>query len=769
MTETLLDELETHLRQALTYNENAEVAPVALLWPDRARQFETAIAHLRERLPVLSLGEFDVDAGCGPAYWLRCAVAGTVGVDLPEGVPVLYLPGFAREDLRAIENCPREIAPIAELQYRGQWFSHPNGRDWTIRGFLSNDERALGLSVADDADTGELLNDALDRLLNQPMRRLASQHIDADFLRQLLNPDPVARLLEWLDDPANFRSRIDDAEWRAFVGLCRDQYDFNPETDGEVIGGRRLGEQQGPWAQVWQRFEDTPERYSGVEQRLRMGKPTDRLFAGPEGAWPQNNEEAEDKLRAALQKLDNASPGQARSAVGQLWQAHRDRRGWVWAKLDRAPLVFALEQLQRLAELTAAPPTGDVAALVDAYTKHGWRADNAFVAALRAAPETADRRAVAAAARAMYRPWLDATARALQDAIGPMPHSPTYCPGPEASTEGGTVTLFVDGLRFDLAHRLAERLGGHDVEVDTSLAALPTVTATAKAALTPVPEGTLVGGDGLGPARASSGAKANITVLRSLMSERGVQILQGMDTGDPTGTAWTEIGDIDKRGHDFGVAFVDELDRELDDIAKRVDVLLDAGWERVDVVSDHGWLLMPGGLEKVELSAAAVALKKGRCARVKDGAAVSVPTVPWHWDQDVRIALAPGASCFEANKEYEHGGVSLQECVVPRLRVRAASDRATTGGATITHVKWLGLMCRVRFENVARGASVDIRALPADPTTSVAQTVKETTGAGKQSLHVPDEDLEGERAYVVIVADDGRILAQRDVAIGQNR
>lgn len=769
MTETLLDQIEAGLRQALNYNENVEVAPVTLLWPDRDRHFQVAVQRLRGKLPILSLGDLDVDSWTGPAYWLRCAIAETIDVDLPEGVPIVYLPGVAREDLRAIETCPREIAPIAELQYRGQWFSHPNGRDWTIRGFLSNDERGLGLVVANDAATEGALGDALKRLLDLPMRRLETQYIDANFLRQLLNPDPAARLLEWLDDPRGFRSRVDKAEWRAFVGLCENQYDFDPEADGEVTGGRRLGERQGAWAQVWQRFEQAPERYSGVEAILRIGKPTDKLFAGPEGAWPQDNEEAEARLRVALGELDLSSPGEARQVVKKLWGQHRDRRNWVWAKLERAPLVFALEQLDRLAELTSAAPTGDVAGLVETYAQDGWRADDAFVAALRAVPAAADRQAVAAAATAIYRPWLDAHARALQEAVGPLVNSGTYSPGPEASTDAGVVTVFVDGLRLDLAHQLAERLGSHEVNVDTALAALPTVTATAKAALTPVPDDALTGGDDLGPARASSGAKATITVLRGLMRERGVQVLQGAETGDPSGVAWTEIGDVDKRGHDFGVAFVDEIDRELDDIAKRVNLLLEAGWEQVDVVTDHGWLLMPGGLEKVDLPVAAVAVRKGRCARVKQGADVSVPTVPWHWDSDVRVALAPGASCFEANKEYEHGGVSLQECVVPRVTVRARADRATTGGATITKIKWLGLMCRVRFENVAPGATVDIRALPADPSTSVAETVKETTGAGKQSLHVPAEDLEGEEAFVVIVADDGRILAQRDVVIGVNR
>jgi hypothetical protein len=284
-----------------------------------------------------------------------------------------------------------------------------------------------------------------------------------------------------------------------------------------------------------------------------------------------------------------------------------------------------------------------------------------------------------------------------------------------------------------------------------------------------MPPGALAAGKDLGPARASSGAKANVSVLRGLMGERGGQVLQGAETGDPSGWAWTETGTIDSRGHQFQAAFVEDIDRELDDIAKRVKLLLDAGWKRVEVVTDHGWLLVPGGMERVNLPAATVELKKGRCARLKEGADVAVPTVPWHWDSNVRIALAPGISCFEANQEYEHGGVSLQECVVPRVVVRAGTAAVRTGGAAITKVRWLGLMCRVEFDNVAPGATVDIRALPADATTSVAAEVKETTSAGKQSLHIADEDLEGEPAYLVIVAQDGGILAQRDVTIGANR
>jgi hypothetical protein len=37
------------------------------------------------------------------------------------------------------------------------------------------------------------------------------------------------------------------------------------------------------------------------------------------------------------------------------------------------------------------------------------------------------------------------------------------------------------------------------------------------------------------------------------------------------------------------------------------------------------------------------------------------------------------------------------------------------------------------------------------------------------SLFVRDEEHEGERAHLVIISPDGRILAQREVVVGKNR
>jgi hypothetical protein len=46
---------------------------------------------------------------------------------------------------------------------------------------------------------------------------------------------------------------------------------------------------------------------------------------------------------------------------------------------------------------------------------------------------------------------------------------------------------------------------------------------------------------------------------------------------------------------------------------------------------------------------------------------------------------------------------------------------------------------------------------------------KETSSANRTSLLVPDEEHEGERAHLVFVAPNGRLLAQREVVVGRNR
>lgn len=772
MSESVLDEIVARLKGLEGYNRNAFVAPTAILWPDEARHWEPVVRRLMDVLPIIVLGEFDESLRRGPAYWVRCAVAGTVDVAMPPGVPVVYLPGVARSEIRAVDACPAEIAPIAELQYRSNWFTHDNGRDWTLRAFLSNTEKGLGLSLVDDKETQGALARAIDVFLDRPYAALHGSALDAAFFNELLNPDHVRSLLDYLNDPAGFAARVGDAKFEAFSAKCRADYKFNPKKDGEIAGARRLAERSGPWKAVWDRFAENPAQFRGVHDQLRKAKPEASLFDEQWDAWPQDNDADEDQLRARLHDLATLTPAAARDTVRALDAEHARRRSTVWAMVDRAPLAFAVEHLVKVADITQQPiPAGTVDAIRADYTERAWVADDAVLRAVEAANAKADRAAVLSAVEVMYRSWLDAGAKALQAAVGPLANSDHYTPMGAVGVDAGTVTVFVDGLRLDAGHRLMTRLEGmgFTASLSTGMAALPTVTETAKSALVPVVPGALVGGSDLHAARASSGANANQAVLAGLAKERGVEFLSGQNLGNPAGSAWTDAGRVDHRGHDEGIGLADHLDAEIDDIAARIRSLLRADWQRVEVVTDHGWLLMPGGLPKVELPVAVTETKKGRCARIKDGAPVDVPTVPWYWDKNVTIAVAPGIGCFEAGKDYEHGGISPQECIVPRLTVSQGPLASASSNVAIKSIKWMRMLCRIELEGIAGRVVADVRALAGDASTSIAEATKDTLASGQLSLLVPDEDLEGQAAYVVIVDDSGSILAQREVVVGRNR
>lgn len=771
MSETLIDRIVQLVNGAGAYDPNVVVEPEAIIWTDEQRQWEVLIPHLRNKIPIVEYGAYEPDAFRGPAYWLRCVVAKTiVPSGLPDGRLVLYLPGVSREMLRTRAVGNNDLGAVGGLQHRSTWFGHPNGRDWTVRSLLTNTERGLGLDVAGDAATTDALILGLNSLAAKPMAQLERTHIDAAFLNDLFNPDPVRSLLDWLNDPSGFRNACSDQTWAAFAQQIKQRFGADVAR-GEIECARLLGEADGDFAQVWQRYREMPSVWPGIVDRLRQAQPHELVLRRP-GAWPGFAEQAEARLRQDLIALADSPPSEARSGLLALEDEHKERRSHVWADLGMTPLVLALEYAAVAARLTgiALPAGGGVAELTAWYGESGWQTDQVVLAALAESKNSDDMVVIANAVNAVYKPWLRASAEALQGAIGPAANGHNYVAEAVGDPGPGEVVVFVDGLRLDTAYMLAAKLtaAGREIALTTALAALPTVTDTAKPAVAPLDPSRLTGGSGLELRREPDGRKYDIDVLRGLLTEGNVQILKGAETGDTSGSAWTETGDLDKRGHEFGIALVHELDDELRKIAERITRLLDAGWSTVSVVTDHGWLLLHGGLDKNELLPQAhVDIKKGRCARVTAGADPNVPTVPWHWDRDVRIAVANGITCFTANQEYEHGGVSLQECVVPRLTVRSSPTEHDVLVA-VRSVKWRGLTLSVEFDELPDNATVDVRTVAGDASSSVIDQDQLTAGSRKRVLFASD-DHEGEDAVMVVTGPDGSILFQLAMTVGQNR
>ena len=760
----LVDEIEI----ASSYNRQDQVPPAADLWTDEARQWEDLLPLLKNRLPLFVLGKYAPDKRTGPAYWLRCIIARAIthpGLQA-EKVPVLYLPGYSRQDMRALETCPAELQPLAELQYRGVLWSQKNGRDWTVSAFLQSKDGGLAIPVEGDHGTREALQRSLLKLAEEPIEAIhRAAPLRAFFLDGLIHPDNVKNVLRWLNDPKGFQDECSDQEWEAFVALCESHYDFQPDKDGPVTAAEKLGQQNGNWDLVWRRFAEAPASYGAIPDRLREAKPQMTLpLLDRSESWPQNNESAEIALRDALLSLSNLDSDAARRRILELEQSHVERRSWVWASLGSAPLAQAIEHLATMAKVAERMTWGtSVSEIVHSYANTGWVADLAVLDALASVERLDDFQALRLAVRTVYRPWLERIVEVFQDAV-----ADSEVDGYEAASPpevaAGTCLLFVDGLRFDLAQRLGTVLEqkGIEVDVEPRLTALPSVTATAKPAISPVAS-KLVGGEGFDTVVKANGSKVTAQLLRRVVGDAGFQVLGAEELGDIAGRAWSESGSIDAYGHEHGWRVAHHAAAELRGLADRIAGLLEHGWQNVVVVTDHGWLLMPGGLPKVELPEYLTETRKGRCARLKGGSQTDQQVVTWHWNRTVRIAVAPGIHCYEAGKEYEHGGLSPQECVVPVLTATGQSSHAT---ASISEVRWRRLRCSVTIEGSAPGARVDIRTKGGDSSTTLAAGGKEIGAEGEVSLLVEDADREDEAALVVVIGSDSAVLTQKSTIVG---
>lgn len=760
----LMEVLQERIGDLKSQGAGSLVPPVAILWTDRHEEWREQVERLLDTCDVLTLGEYEPEKRVGPAIWIRCMLAREIEVDgLPdEGVPIVYLPGVAREDMRAVEDCPDRLKPLAALQYRSVFFSHPNGRDWSMAGWLCHKDRGAGLEVASDEETQRALLTAQTALFGHEVETLRGRVLRASDLLELVHPDAVSALLLWIDDEESFRRSKTSEEWDAFRSQVRQRFKLDVEADGVLAAAQLLADREGEWAQVWTRFAEAPHRYPHLPDVLRRTAPSSLLPPHPD-SYPHLNEEAEQQLRSALCGLRGLVAGEARERVAELECEHGKRRASVWHELGMTPLADALEHLSELAKLSANIVGGPSAsAIADAYATEGWRVDDAYLRALGCVEQAADVEALQALSAALYRPWVEAGARALQDVAGD--YAATLSP---STFDAGTCILFCDGLRYDLAERLSSVLEGRSVEVgvEHTLSAVPTLTATAKPAVTPV-AGELGGGEEFTPSVGDGKKPANIAALRALMLDAGWQVLESQVVGDIDGLAWTEIGDIDGLGHKVASKVVRQIDSEIRLVADRVEELLRAGWKRVRVVTDHGWLLMPERLPKVELPRHLAEPRKGRCARLQ--AEADVPdtiVVPWTWDAAVRVAVAPGIATYVDGKMFEHGGVSPQECVIPVVTCSLPSAAAVEQ-VEVVEARWVGLRLRVRLAGSHSGCSVDVRRKAADAATSYSGGPRAADEEGAVALLVADDALLGEAATLVVLDSAGHVLLQRPTIIG---
>ena len=771
---TLLELLRADLENALMWNQNAKVAPVCLLWPDGERGFASGFEILRQNdARFYELGAWDEAARRGPAVWLRWKLdSGEMSGPAGE-IPIWYLGGVSRAELRPDDEARAEIKPLCELLYRGEAWTHVNGKDQTPLAWLLGH----GVDIALDAPTREALGRTLPKMWDLPLDSLRGRGLlrAADF-DDLLHPEPIENLLLWMNDAAAFRASIDEAAWRAFGSICLSRFSFSPHKDGVLGAAERLATGAAGWDAVWKSFERTPLRFEGVIKLLEKLRPatssppaqTTLDFSDSRVRYPALCAQSEVILRSSLAALDGQSAGEARSQIDELEILSGFWRASVWAKIGRAPLAQGLEKLRELGARTLQLPLGaSPQDMAKGWASDGYRTDALVLEALALGGDENDFAALKSATRALYGEWLDSAAQAFASKVIAMGFG---LGAPKTPSAPGTVHLFADGLRFDLAQRLCEKLErrGLQTRLDWNFGPLPGVTPTAKPAVTPLGDDRFRGGDKLNT-EFVDGRKVGAEILRTELAKEGYLILNGLEIGEPTTSdgarGWTETGQFDSMGHHSGAGLARLLETELETLSTRIASLLAGGWSAVEVVTDHGWLLLPGGLVKAHLPEHLTEVRKGRCARLKTGHDCEFETVKWHWDTSVEIAMARGARCFEEGREYEHGGLSLQECVLPKLLVwkPGSGGKAGAENGEIHEAKWSNRRLRVKSSG---GHRLDLRSHLNDGDSSICGGAKMVGEGGNTSLVVEDDEAAGLAAHLVLLGKGDEILDKQTVTVG---
>jgi hypothetical protein len=786
---TVKEKIVESVRSSASYNSAAESKPACILWTDKEELWLPSIHSLREALPeLLTLGGIDRDSRTGPGIWIRCAIAGRLEEFVcPAGnVPVVYVPGFCRQDLRPSDDCPDALKPLVELQYRSVFWSRSNSKDWTVYSYFSEAE-GLGLNLPDTPENRarvmERLHMSLPELLEMEESEVAKKAENLlNYIKTIVLEDPVKAVLSWLGNKEDFIREANGDQWRAFAEHCRDNLEFDPELHAPEAVSEKLARHEGEWGKVWRRFCEAPgnEIYLGVHGLLeKLPSPkTAKKSPIPDG-FPKWNAEREKDLRAALTKLRVSQPDFARDAIIKLELAHSPRREFPWAGVGKAPLAKALEHLAAAASASRDCPVngGGVKDLEDGYVGGGWKVDDGVARAFAELSTSSDRDALSWAVRSFYIDWLRGSARRLQELAetAAYPGDRPYVDAVQ-DYEPGDCILFVDGLRFDVAKSLSAVLrdGGFLVTEEPVWGALPSVTATGKYAVSPV-RGLITGKDSADfqPVIRESGRELDSKSHASLLQREGWTVIKELIDFDGLGKGWHEYGNIDHDGHHyFAPEFASKLKEHTQAIGVRVEELFERGWIRVFVVTDHGWLSMPKSLEKAAPPPGVTVKLSGRCASVTPGAQIEHRKLAWHWNPDQFYVYPDGVCSFTANQEYAHGGLSLQECLTLRLVATKPAGSATGEAIVITSHEWSRSNCLVRVTGDASGLSLDIRESRDDPGSSLVLKDENTVfraPEGDRKLWMAKAPCEtwdkGKEAFLVVVDGNGIIVTSAQTVI----
>ncbi|NLG80267.1 MAG: PglZ domain-containing protein [Firmicutes bacterium] len=249
-----------------------------------------------------------------------------------------------------------------------------------------------------------------------------------------------------------------------------------------------------------------------------------------------------------------------------------------------------------------------------------------------------------------------------------------------------TAVFLADALRYDLARYLKDLLAreGYEITLGALPGVLPSVTEVGMPALLPEAQASLeVAAQASGLTVRLKGVEVNYLNGRQewLQGRLGPQAkvvkLAELEQAKTRGVSLLVVlsREIDKLG-----TFAADLDpvgllNMVDQIARGIHYLREQGFCRFVVAADHGFLFLPPGVEPERINAPPAAACKERFAvgASHEGCVVMTAAELGLVGREI-FAFLPGLAVFAlpgGTRPFLHGGLSLQECIVPVLEAAA--------------------------------------------------------------------------------------------------
>mgnify|MGYP000846792750 FL=1 len=558
------------------------------------------------------------------------------------------------------------------------------------------------------------------------------------------------------------------------------------------------------------------ELAQGIESRLRLSDLMPKDFdPGERDTFPVEERRL---LGRAVGLVVTGDPAAARTVI-------ENRKRSIWRRdPQRSPAWTALERAAAMIESAVAVSGGltgkkNLTALINAYTEGGWsdldRASRLFETALTACTDDDVIAPVVELCRRRYREAVTALQDAFLAAVQAEGWPPDGAPrqtrifdehvAPLLERREKTTFFMVDSLRYEMGRDLGEALAGTgEVHVGCAAGVVPTVTGCGMAALMPGADGMLrlVEKDGgLVPALGTRLLKASADRMKLLaetygdrFSETTLDDLLGSPKKAAANLKKAELfvvrtQDPDAVAENLGAWRARRyLSDVIGDIAAAVRWVVSQGVDRVVISADHGHMMLPEipAGDVVQTPPGGWPASKRRCLLGSglSGSAGTVTLKAGHVgvQGDVQEVCMPiGFRVFSEGEGYFHGGLSLQEAVVPVIVFRAGREKQTTAGKPEIDVRYrsdkftsrviglkfhlqsdmFGTPARVRVEAYdGSGAKAKVVGEAADCEARDEKTREVTLQAGKETP-VPvliDPDFDGAEIEIRVSDPQTRVV-----------